>query len=221
MKKVAIIERIEKYEEGRVFESRYILDSSFKKIADELDILLIPVVSENNLDEICNMCDGLILTGSRNDVHPKYYNEKPISEKSYDKFDEYSLVKNIVEVFASNNKPIFGICAGIQELNVIFGGSLNQLILNHNLKNKSKHSIRLDVNSFLYKVYNTEYIEVNSYHSQSIKDLAPNFNITAISNDGTIEGIEKGNIIGVQWHPEALHDIKLFRRFIEEFFHNK
>ncbi len=50
MKKVAIIERIEKYEEGRPFESRYILDSSFKEISDELDILLIPVVSENNLD---------------------------------------------------------------------------------------------------------------------------------------------------------------------------
>lgn len=217
MKKVAIIERIEKYEDGRLFESRYILDSSFKKISDELDILLIPVVSDKNLDQICNMCDGLILTGSRNDVHPKYYNEQPIKEKKYDLFDEYSLVKSIVELFASNNKPIFGICAGIQELNVIFGGSLNQLIQNHNLKDKSKHSVKLDINSFLYKVYNTDYIEVNSYHSQSIKDLAPNFNVTAVSNDGTIEGIEKGNIIGVQWHPEVLHDVKLFKKFIEEF----
>lgn len=218
MKKIAIIERIEKYEEGRLFESRYILDSSFKKISDELDILLIPVVSDKNLDEICNICDGLILTGSRNDVHPKYYNEKPIIGKKYDKFDEYNLVKRIVEVFASNNKPILGICAGIQELNVIFGGSLNQLIQNHNLKDKSKHSIKLEINSFLYKVYNTESIEVNSYHSQSIKDLAPNFNVTAVSNDGIIEGIEKGNIIGVQWHPEALYDIKLFKGFIEKFF---
>lgn len=217
MKKIAIIERIEKYEDGRLCESRYILDSSFKEISDELDILLIPVVSDKNLDQICNMCDGLILTGSRNDVHPKYYNEQPIKEKKYDLFDEYSLVKSIVELFESNNKPILGICAGIQELNVIFGGSLNQLIQNHNLKDKSKHSVKLDINSFLYKVYNTDYIEVNSYHSQSIKDLAPNFNVTAVSNDGTIEGIEKGNIIGVQWHPEVLQDVKLFKKFIEEF----
>lgn len=120
--------------------------------------------------------------------------------------------------FQKKNKPILGICAGIQEINVIFGGSLNQLIVNHELKDQSKHKVKLHENSFLYKVYNTDYIEVNSYHKQSIKDLAPNFNITAISDDGTIEGIEKDNIIAVQWHPEALRDIKFFKEFINTYF---
>ena len=218
MKKIAIIERIENYEEGRPFNKRYILDSSFREIFDELEILLIPVVSEKNLDEISNICDGLILTGSRNDVHPKYYNENPIEQKKYNGFDEYTLVKNIVKLFSLQNKPILGICAGIQELNVIFGGSLNQLIPNHNLKDKSKHKVRLDKKSFLYKVYKNDCIEVNSYHSQSIKDLAPNFKVTAVSQDGIIEGIEKDNIIGVQWHPEVLYDIELFGNFINTYF---
>lgn len=220
MKKLAIIERLENYEENKPFNKRYCIDSSFKEIFDELNILLIPVISEKNLDEICNICDGLILTGSPNHIRPKYYNEEPIKEIKYDRFDEYSLVKTAVQLFSNNNKPILGICAGIQELNVIFGGTLNQLIPNHNLGDQSKHKIKLNKDSYLYEVYNAENIEVNSYHLQSIKDLAPNFNITAVSEDGTIEGIEKGNIIGVQWHPEVLQDVELFKKFINTFLEN-
>ena len=219
IKKIAIIERIENYEERRPFNKRYTLNSFFKEIADELDILLIPVVSEKNLDEICNLCDGLILTGSKNDIHPNYYGQEPINEKVYGEFDEYPLVREIVKLFSLQNKPILGICAGVQELNVIFGGTLNQLIPNNNLDDKSKHKVKLSKNSFLHKVYNNDYIEVNSYHKQSVKDIAPNFNITAISEDGVIEGIEKDNIIGVQWHPEILYDIKLFKEFINIYFY--
>lgn len=215
--KIAIIERIENYEEEAPFNKRYYLDNQFKDIFDKLGILLIPVISENHLEEICNICDGLVVTGSPNNVHPKYYGEKPLEGKEF-VFDEYGLVKNMVELFSNANKPILGICAGIQEINVIFGGTLNQEIPNHNLRNSEKHRIKLKEKSFLYEVYKQENIEVNSYHMQSVKDLAPEFNITAISEDGTIEGIEKGNIIAVQWHPEVLHDMEFFKSFIEKFF---
>ncbi len=93
-----------------------------------------------------------------------------------------------------------------------------QKILNHNLKDQSKHSVKLINDSFLYKVYKKDSIEVNSYHKQAIKDLAPDFKITAISEDGIIEGIEKKNIIAVQWHPETLNDMKLFKNFIKNYF---
>lgn len=129
----------------------YYLDSSYKKIFDKLNILLIPVISEKNVDEICNICDGLILTGSANDVHPKYYNEEPIKDKKYDKFDEYPLVKKYVEEFNRQNKPILGICAGVQELNVIFGVTLIQKIPNHNLKDQSKHMLNIEKNLFCIK----------------------------------------------------------------------
>lgn len=211
--KIAIIERIENYEKDEPFNKRYYLDNSFRKIFDELNILLIPVISEKNLDEVVNICDGLIVTGSANDVHPKYYGEEPIKEY---KFDEYGLVKNIVKLFYNANKPILGICAGIQEINVIFGGTLYQQIPNHNLRDNSKHNVELAENTFLYEVYEKKNIKVNSYHKQAIKDLAPEFKITAISEDGIIEGIEKENIIAVQWHPEVLEDIKLFSMFIDK-----
>lgn len=218
--RIAIIERIENYEAEAPFNKRYYLSNDFKEIFEELGVLLIPVISENNLEEICNICDGLVVTGSPNDVHPKYYGEEPIEEKEF-KFDEYGLVKNIVELFSNAHKPILGICAGIQEINVIFGGTLNQEIPNHNLTNGNKHTVKLNENSFLYDIYKQKTIEVNSYHRQSVKDLAPNFKITAISEDGTIEGIEKGNIIAAQWHPEVLHDMKLFKRFIEKIIKRK
>lgn len=215
MKKIAIIERIENYNEEKPFNERYYLDKSFKDIFEELDILLIPIISEKNLLEIYNICDGLIVTGSANDVLPKYYGEEPIKEYKY---DEYPLVNNIVELFAKANKPILGICAGIQEINVIFGGTLHQIIPNHNLKDQSKHPIKLKKDSFLYETYKKDEIEVNSYHKQAIKDLAPGFETTAISEDGIIEGMERNNIIAVQWHPEAVHDKKLFNNFIERLF---
>lgn len=217
MLKIAIIERLENYEEDKPFNKRYYIDNCFREIFDELDILLIPVISEKNLDKICDICNGLILTGSANDIYPNYYNEKPIEGKKY-KFDEYPLVRNIVELFSKANKPILGICAGIQEINVIFGGTLQQQIPNHNLKDQTTHEVKLYEDSFLYEVYKKDTIEVNSYHKQAIKDLAKDFKITAISKDGIIEGIEKDNIVAVQWHPEIVLDIQLFKNFIKKFF---
>lgn len=212
--KIAVTERIESDMLEKPFDKKYFLSREFQEIFEELDVLWIPVVSEQFSEEISEMCDGLLVTGSSNDVHPKYYNESILSGKEY-QYDEFPMVKKAVELFAKNNKPILGICAGIQEINVIFGGTLNQSIKNHNLKNGKKHKIEIEKNSILYDVYKKKEMEVNSYHKQSIKEVAPGFQVTAISRDGTIEGIEKGKIMAVQWHPEVLHDMKLFKKFID------
>lgn len=214
--RLAIIERIENYEKEVPFNERYYLDCLFPKILDELNILLIPVISEKKVEEIASLCDGLIVTGSGNDVHPKYYGQDPIEGKNY-KYDEYPLVKKIVELFSKQNKPILGICAGLQEINVIFGGTLFQEIPNHKLTDMSKHPCHIQKNSFLYEVYQQDQININSYHRQAIQNLAPGFSITARGEDGIIEGIEKGNIVALQWHPEVLYDRTLFETFIKKF----
>lgn len=212
--KVAIISRMENYKEDYPFNIRYILDEAYIKIFDELDALVVPVISENNLDEIANICDALILPGSAVGVDPKYYNDVPFPGKKY-KYDEYKLDKKIIDLFIKYNKPILGICGGLQTLNVYFGGDLNQNIFNHKLYDGSTHKIKISSNSFLSRVYIKEEIEVNSYHRQAIRKLAPNFKVTAVSEDGIIEAIEDGNIIGVQYHPEKLDNINFFREFIK------
>lgn len=212
--KVAIICRMENYKEDYPFNIRYILDESYKKIFDELNVMVIPVISENNLEDIATLCDALILPGSAVGVDPKYYNDIPFPGKKY-KYDEYKLDKKIIDLFVKYNKPILGICGGLQTLNVYFGGDLNQNISNHKLYDGRMHKVKISQNSFLNKVYQQEMIEVNSYHRQAIRKLAPNFKITAVSEDGIIEAIEDGNIIGVQYHPEKLNNINFFKEFIK------
>ncbi len=157
--RLAIIGRAEDIKEDTPFNERYHIDMFFKEIADQLDILLIPIISEKKLKEVEEISDGLIVTGSVNDVHPKYYNEVPIEGKEYI-IDEFALVKNAVEVFSSANKPILGICAGIQELNVIFGGTLYQKIPNHFLRDGTMHSIKIEEDSFLYRTYNKKVLKL-------------------------------------------------------------
>lgn len=214
--KIAIIERLENYKEDEPFNKRYIIDESYKEIFDQLNALVIPVISENNLEEIADICDALILPGSAVGVDPKYYNDVPFPGKKY-KYDEYKLDKKVIDLFVKSNKPILGICGGLQTLNVYFGGDLNQNILNHKLIDGSMHKIKIAPNSFLSEVYNQEEIKVNSYHRQAIRKLAPNFDIIAVSEDGIIEAIGDKNIIGVQWHPEILRDMKFFTEFVNKF----
>ena len=210
---LAIILRYENISEEEPFNCRYYLTEYFKSIFDKYNILLFPIVSEKNIDKICNICDGLIVTGSAVDIHPRYYNENPIKGKKYN-IDEFKLDKKVIELFANHNKPILGICGGLQSINVCFGGSLNQAIDNHDLGN-TLHKVAIKKESFLDKIYHRNEIMVNSFHRQSIKNVAPGFEIVAISDDKTIEAIEKNNIIAVQWHPEQMVDFSFFEYFIK------
>ncbi len=219
MMRVAIIERMDEYEPNRPFEKFCYLDNWFKEIFEELDILLIPIISSKNIDDIVSISDALVVTGSPNDIDPKYYGEELIKYKTL-KFDEYPFVRKVVKSFNNAGKPILGICAGIQEINVIFGGTLYQRIEGHYLKNQTMHSINIEENSFLHDVYGKDKIEVNSYHRQAIKKLADGFKVIAKGDDGVVEGIERDNIVAVQWHPEALMDIKLFKSFIDKYVKN-
>ena len=82
----------------------------------------------------------------------------------------------------------------------------------------TRHEIAIEKGSFLEKVYQKDRVEINSYHGQCIDRVAPGFRVTARAADGTIEAIEKGNIVAVQWHPEVDLEMDFFRTFIKEFF---
>ncbi|KXT85508.1 gamma-glutamyl-gamma-aminobutyrate hydrolase family protein [Streptococcus oralis] len=187
--------------------------------------LVIPVGDESIVRDYVEMIDKLILTGGQN-VHPQFYGEKKTIES-----DDYNLVRDEFELALlrealHQNKPILAICRGVQLVNVAFGGTLHQEIEGHwqGLPFGTSHSIETVEESVVAKLFGKE-SQVNSVHRQSIKDLAPNFRVTAVDpRDQTIEAIEsvdEHRIIGLQWHPEFLvneedGNLELFEYLLNE-----
>lgn len=213
---IAITERYERFDKENIWKENFYVSKYFKDIFEELNITLFPVSSCTGLEEIANICDGLLVAWSHIDINPKYYGEEPSKETNlseyYDKQEEVDFA--LIKAFHKKGKPILGICAGIQSINVCFGGSLYQDIPNHSTKGDVKmHKINIEKSSFLEKCYKSDKIEVNSFHHQAIKKPAENFRVTATSEDRIIEAIEYKNILGVQWHPEQMNDIKFFKEY--------
>ena len=215
---LAITQRYERIDTDKHFKESFCLNRYFKDIFEDLNVLLFPVSSTTQLEKVIDICDGLLITGRSIDINPKYYGESVIPKTNisnyYSKEDELDFL--LIQSFYKASKPILGVCAGIQAINVCFGGSLYQDIPNHTSQNSvTMHSIKIESNSFLEKCYRADTLQVNSFHHQAINRVADNFRITATSEDGIIEAIEFNNIIGVQWHPEKMMDIKFFNEFIK------
>lgn len=176
---------------------------------------------------------GLILAGG-GDVDPAYFNEEPhpnLGEitPSRDRF-EIMLVKSALRM----NKPVLGICRGIQIINIACGGTLIQHIpavvkkpLKHSQaapRDHATHRVFIDKSSRLAKILQTDAIRVNSFHHQAVANPAVGFNVSAISSDSVIEAIEHPKyrfVHGVQWHPECMvindkASRLLFKAFVTE-----
>ena len=214
---LAITQRYEQIEDKH-FKENFYLSKDYKDIFEQLGIILFPVSSTTGIEKVTDICDGLIVTGRAIDINPKYYGEQAIKETNlssdYDGEDKLDLM--LINSFHKVDKPILGICAGVQVINVCFGGSLYQDIENHTRKVAiTIHPINIEKGSFLEKIYNTNQIKVNSFHHQAINKVAENFKVVATSEDGIVEAIEYKNIVGVQWHPEKSRDMEFFRKYIE------
>ncbi|MTB62411.1 gamma-glutamyl-gamma-aminobutyrate hydrolase family protein [Streptococcus uberis] len=190
--------------------------------------LLLPIGDEEAAKTYVSLVDKIIIIGGQN-VDPQFYNEE---KAAYD--DDFLLERDlfemaIIEEAMKQNKPVLGICRGMQLMNVFLGGSLHQNIANHWQHAPSdslNHSITIEAESFLQAIYGDKPF-INSFHHQSIKVLAKDLKVIAFDpRDETIEAVVSTNpkipFIGVQWHPELLQaarqeDLRLFDYFINEF----
>lgn len=142
---------------------------------------------------------------------------------------ESYILKKTIQI----NKPVLGICRGIQFINAALGGTLYQNLptqfeteTEHHQNppyDVPVHKVKVIKDSPLYKCLNSELLDVNSYHHQAVKDLAPNLKVMAVSEDGLVEAVympELRFLWAVQWHPEFSYKTddnsrKIFKAFIE------
>jgi putative glutamine amidotransferase len=175
---------------------------------------------EIDLDALLQRVDGVLLPGSRSNVHPTRYGVKPsLKARPHDeKRDAVTLP--LIAAALRHGVPLFAICRGMQEMNVALGGTLIAAV--HETPGRHDHrapdvperdgryAIRQDVlvtpGGLLAKIVGEGTIRVNSLHRQAVGRLAPPLVVEATASDGTVEAVSVAHsaafALGVQWHPE-------------------
>ena len=179
------------------------------------------VVAESP-DELLDMIDGLILAGG-SDVDPCSYGAQPHPETrgtrpERDRF-ELALGTRALE----RDMPVLGICRGMEMLNVIQGGTLNQhlglQLHRHTPGAFTDHRVRLEPGSLAERVVGGEHTEVKSAHHQGLEELGEGVVASGYADDGIVEAIElpdRGFAVGVLWHPEEDEQSRVIGSLVDE-----
>jgi putative glutamine amidotransferase len=182
-------------------------------------VVLPPLGDEKAAASLVGSLDGLLLSGG-NDLDPGYYGEEPGTELGPTIPERDAFEMALVGLALRRGIPIFGICRGMQVLNVALGGTLYQDlpsqwegdVLKHRQatpKWQPSHGVEVRDGSYIAEVMGRDVVKVNSYHHQGVKDLAEGLVVTGRSADGVVEAVEAKDLserwlLGVQWHAEAM-----------------
>lgn len=197
--------------------------------AGALPVLAPMFASVEDYAQLAETADGFFFAGGV-DIHPHRYGEEVLeecgeidTERDRSEFDFYSVIKD-------SKKPVFGVCRGIQTMNVMRGGTLWQDVRTqkpsetvHSQKALGKertHKVKAVRDSLLFDIVGKEEFDVNSFHHQAVKSTR--LKISAYAEDGLVEAIEDEDhpfFLGVQWHPEYTTAIdeesrRLFSAFV-------
>lgn len=185
--------------------------------ADGIPVIVPLVENESTLLELAEKLDGLILSGG-DDIDPATYAEEPQIGLGEVHPERDWLEIALTRVCLRQGKPVFGICRGLQVMNVALGGTVYQDIgrqwhgsIQHSQRaprHHLTHTVRLEPGSQLSALLeDLTVVRTNSFHHQAARTVAPDLVATAWDTEGLIEGIESKVYrfaVGVQWHPENL-----------------
>lgn len=165
-------------------------------------ILISPDLTAEAAAEIC---DAIIISGG-DDIPPRLYGEQVEAAINQESSERIDWERRLLDIFVRCDAPMLGVCYGMQLINVHFGGSLYQDIhaglpnaLDHG---GQSHAVSISEDSFLFPLFGSHAM-VCSTHHQAVKTIAHGFRVAAVSEDGIVEAIECGNLMAVEWHPEA------------------
>jgi putative glutamine amidotransferase len=203
-------------------------------LAGGIPMVLPPITDDAVVEDMARNLDGIVLGGG-SDIDPAHYGEEPVAEIEtiIPERDLFELA--LLDQALALDIPVFGICRGMQLLNVKLGGTLYQDIATQHEQARLRHSqtaprwhpthsVEVDEGSALAGITGAGRVPVNSYHHQAVKDLADGLRVVARSSDGVVEALETRDmaarwVLGVQWHAEAMHShrqhLALFRALVE------
>jgi len=184
--------------------------------------LLVPSLPDlMSAREVAPRLDGLLLTGSPSNVAPERYGQgdAPDAEGPFD-LGRDAMTAGLIEAMTALGRPVFGVCRGLQELNVAFGGTLRrdmsrsaELIAHHAPDDagfeamfEHGHEVALTPGGVLQRGLARDRLTVNSVHYQGIDRLGEGLAVEARAPDGVVEAVSArvngAPVVAVQWHPE-------------------
>ncbi len=219
------------YERNRIWIGPNYMDAV--RAAGGIPIVLPLQIDTEELAVVADSCDGFLFTGGP-DINPFRFHEETMPGCGVVIPERDKMEEDLFHIAMESNKPILGICRGIQIFNVFLGGTLYQdiplqlgtdsLIAHSQVSGNAvlSHSIAIEKDSLLFSILAKETIQVNSFHHQAIKDLAPSLEVAGTSPDSLIEAVylrDRRFVLGVQWHPEHLFrtdedSYKIFAAFV-------
>ena len=226
-------------------DARYVVHGCGESCVDAVHTVancvpvIIPAIAERlDAEDFVERIDGLLLTGGRANVEPHHYKGKPFPEDEPIDPARDATSMPLVRACIARGRPVFGICRGIQEMNVALGGSLFYRVhlepdmQDHRMPRRDditaeeifepRHVISFTPGGSFQKLMDCDEVEVNSLHGQSIDRLADCLAIEAVAPDGVIEAVRLKDdptfTVGVQWHAEwEPQNHELSRRLLEAF----
>lgn len=182
-------------------------------------VFLVPALGgRQDVQGFVERLDGLLLTGSRSHVAPHRYGGSAQFDATCLDEARDATALSLADGMIEAGRPVFGICRGFQEINVLFGGSLSADICCGRHKRDADdgryeaqfdhaHDVNLVAEGRLATAIGQRQLSVNSVHEQGIDRLGDGLVVEAVAtDDGLIEGISArpcgGDVVAVQWHPE-------------------
>ncbi|WP_262691396.1 gamma-glutamyl-gamma-aminobutyrate hydrolase family protein [Kordiimonas aestuarii] len=199
--------------------------------------VLIPAMEEPIAAQaILGFADGLLFTGGYSNIQRHHYGNAPAPEGENEDPLRDTNTLPLIRAVLEAGLPMFGICRGLQELNVSLGGTLYPRVheiegrMDHRENKKDPvevqygpaHSVAVTEGGILADIVGEREFMVNTVHGQAVHDLAPGLKVEAVAPDTTIEAVSvqdaKNFALAVQWHPEwkaweNTQSTKLFRAF--------
>ncbi len=215
--------------EGRT----WLPDSYFRAVerVGGVPVLLPPLPPGTAVARLVGLVDGLLLAGG-GDIDPVHFGEEPLPATGVispdrDRF-EIALVRKVLAA----GRPVFGICRGMQVLNVAAGGDIYQDIFLAGARIKHfqdaprwypTHGLHVCSDTLLARIVGDRVLRVNSFHHQSVRRLASGLRVAALAEDGIVEALEgmgTSFVLGVQFHPESMWErypvfLELFAALVE------